>query len=123
MTLRSRVLLSLISVAVAGALAACGGSSAVTGPEMTGATPTATITGTVVSASAAGSPTGDLSSRSANGGLRVSVVGTALETTTDEPQETTTEETTLGFGKKAPGLTRRTIRAPNERPTRTDNKP
>jgi len=84
MTIRSRVLMCLISVGVAGALAACGGSSSVTGPDVAAPVSTATIAGTVVSAGAATAPTGDVSARSSSGGIRVSVLGTSLETTTDD---------------------------------------
>ena len=84
MTLNTRVLLCLLSVGVAGTLAACGGSSSVTGPDAVAPASSATIAGTVVSAGTAGAPAGDVSARSSSGGIRVSVLGTSLETTTDD---------------------------------------
>lgn len=84
MTLNTRVLLCLLSVGVAGTLAACGGSSSVTGPDAVAPASSATIAGTVVSAGAAGATPGDVSARSSSGGIRVSVLGTALETRTDD---------------------------------------
>ena len=84
MTVRSQPLLYLIPVAIAATLAACGGSSSVSAPEMPAPGSSATIAGTVVSAVAGVGSGGDVSSRAASGGLRVSVVGTPLETTTDD---------------------------------------
>ncbi len=84
MTFNTRVLLCLLSVGVAGSLAACGGSSSVTGPDAVAPASSATIAGTVVSVGTADAPAGDVSARSSSGGIRVSVLGTALETTTDD---------------------------------------
>jgi hypothetical protein len=86
MTVRSRVPLCLITAVVAGVLAACGGSSSLPGsPD--GPAPgasSATIAGTIVSASAGAPRAGDVSASSSSGGIRVSVAGTSLETTTDD---------------------------------------
>ena len=90
MTVRSRALLSFASVAVAGTLAACGGSSSVTGTETTASSPavaapasTATIAGTLLSSDGA-ARTGDVGTLSKAGGIRVTVSGTSLEATTDD---------------------------------------
>jgi hypothetical protein len=86
MTIRSRVQLCLISVVVAGALAACGGSNSITGAT-DGADPSAssaTIAGTVVAAGVGASPPGTLHASASSGGIQVSVSGTSLTTTTSD---------------------------------------
>ena len=96
MTIPSRVLLCLISVVFAGALAACGGSSSVTGPEAAAPASSATITGTVVSAAASGPGAGGVSALSRSGEIRVSVSGTGIETTTDDDGRFTLSGVTPG---------------------------
>jgi hypothetical protein len=86
MTIRSRFLLCLISVVVAGALAACGGSNSVTGATDGAASSpmTATIAGTILADAVGSPPAGTFSASSSSGGIRVSVSGTSLSTMTDD---------------------------------------
>lgn len=85
MTIRSHVLTCLIAVVVAGALAACGGSSAVTGAsDAPGVAPaTATVAGTLVNTTAS-AEVADFRASSGSSGIRVTVSGTVLATTTDD---------------------------------------
>lgn len=98
MSIRSRVLLCLISVVAAGALAACGGSSSVTGASDGAAAgvPSATIAGTVITSGGSAAAAGGFSTSSTSGGIRVSVSGTSLETTTDDDGRFTLSGVTPG---------------------------
>jgi hypothetical protein len=86
----------LISWAVAGVLAACGGSSSVTGPDAATPAAAATITGTVVTTGASAAPSGDVAARSGAEGIRVSVSGTPLQTTTDDEGHFTLDDVAPG---------------------------
>jgi hypothetical protein len=83
MTKRSQPFVLLLAAALAVATVACRGSSSVTGPDAPAAAVPpqggATIAGTVQSG---GTATGDVGASSVSG-LRVSVTGTSLQTTTD----------------------------------------
>ncbi len=96
MTKRSRLFLSLLATGVTLATVACGGgSSSVTGPQAPGAAGPqagATIAGTVQSGSAAAAEVGASSVK----GLRVSVTGTSLQTTTDGAGRFTLERVPAG---------------------------
>jgi hypothetical protein len=98
MTVRSHVLSCLVAVVIAVTLAACGGSSAVTGSSEVAGPPssTATVVGTVVASVAGSAETGDLRASSSSGGIRVSVSGTSLTTTTDDEGRFVLEDLTPG---------------------------
>lgn len=82
-----------VAVALCAGLVACGsGGDSVTGPSGTASTGStsaapvggATVRGVVETGSAGGSSTGEVRALAAGSGIRVSVVGTALVTTTDD---------------------------------------